>query len=330
MVLRRCAVLVALVVACLVAVAPGGAGASSGGTFRNPVYDRDFPDPFVLQVGRLYVAYATNASGQNVQTAVSRDLVHWSAGPDALPRLPAWSSTGLTWAPSVLHRDDGTYALYYTAHSVATAYQCIGVATARSPLGPFVDDHPAPLVCQADQGGSIDPYVLRDGGRVYLYWKNNGNCCGFPTYIYGQRMSDDGSRLVGEAVKLETNDVPWEDGLVEAPAMLRHGGRYFLFYSAGGGYDSPKYAAGYASCETPLGPCADAPENPVLTTRCTAIGPGSNGFATDHEGGLWIVYHAWVGAVYTHRAMYIDRVTWDGGRPIVHGPTCDSQPAPPM
>jgi beta-xylosidase len=310
------------------ASAAGGAPAQHA-TFTNPVHDRDFPDPFVLQVGRTYYAYATNAGGQNIQTAVSRDLVHWSPGPDALPQLPAWASSGLTWAPSVLRRDDGTYSLYYTAHSVAANLQCIGQAASRSPLGPFVDGNPGPLVCPAGQGGAIDPYVLSDrGSAVYLYWKNNGNCCGLSSYIYGQRLAGDGTRLLGQPIRLKTNDVPWEGDFVEAPAMLRHGDRYFLFYSAGGGYDSPNYATGIASCDGPLGPCVDVSDHPALKTRCTAIGPGSNGFATDPNGDLWIVYHAWVGAVYTHRAMYIDRITWDQGQPVLHGPTCGPQQAP--
>jgi beta-xylosidase len=33
---------------------------------HNPVYTRDFPDPFVLKVGATYYAYATNGNGSNV------------------------------------------------------------------------------------------------------------------------------------------------------------------------------------------------------------------------------------------------------------------------
>src|SRR5260370_38188537 len=112
MVVHRVGGLFGVLVFCLVMAVPA---AAAGGTFQNPVHGRDFPDPFVLHVGDTYYAYATNAGGINVQTAVSRDLVHWTAGPDALPALPSWSSTGLTWAPTVLRRGDGTYLLYYTA-----------------------------------------------------------------------------------------------------------------------------------------------------------------------------------------------------------------------
>ena len=43
-----------------------------GRTFTNPVYDHDFPDPFVLKVGETYYAYATNANGEQVQTLTSQ------------------------------------------------------------------------------------------------------------------------------------------------------------------------------------------------------------------------------------------------------------------
>lgn len=46
--------------------------------FTNPVLDRDFADPYVLKVGDVYHAYATNAGGINIQTALSTSyLLHW-------------------------------------------------------------------------------------------------------------------------------------------------------------------------------------------------------------------------------------------------------------
>ncbi len=59
-------------------------------------------------------------------------------------------------------------------------------ATGKTPAGPFTDTSAKPLVCQADEGGSIDPSprVAADG-TVYLYWQNDGNCCGLPVKLYG-------------------------------------------------------------------------------------------------------------------------------------------------
>ena len=284
-----------------------GCGGSSKQTFTNPVLNVDFPDPFVLKVGNTYYAYATNGNGKQEQTATSKDLVHWKLGPDALPKLGSWDFPGSTWAPEVLARGHGTYVLYYTASS---GTQCIGRAVASKPLGPFVDSFSGPLVCQKADGGSIDP----DPSGGYLYWKNDGNSIGRLTRIWAQRLSADGLHLVGPRRAIEQNgNQVWEGGVVEGPEMIRHDGRYYLFYS-GGNFDDDSYAVGYATCSGPLGPCVDAPENPILKTGCRAHGPGHNTFA-----GSWILYHAWNPA-HSRRALWLSRLEWKHGRPVVDGP----------
>ena len=61
--------------------------------------------------------------------------------------------------------------------------------------GPFEDHPEAPLVCQRELGGSIDPYPYRDAdGRLYLFWKNDGNCCAQPVHLWVQPLADDGRR----------------------------------------------------------------------------------------------------------------------------------------
>jgi hypothetical protein len=51
----------------------------------------------------------------------------------------------------------------------------------------------------------------------------------------------------------------------------------------------------------------------------------------DKDGETWFVYHAWavpVGGQLEKRYVYIDRLTFDGGKPVVHGPTQEPQPKP--
>jgi beta-xylosidase len=126
-------------------------------------------------------------------------------------------------------------------------------------------------------------------------------------------------------------DAGWEGSLVEAPTLWREGDDLFLFYSAND-YASEFYAAGYATCESPLGPCVDAPDTPILETNCEAAGPGHQALVRDEEGDTWIVYHAWppdaVGSVLPGRLMWIDPVEWVDGKPVVRGPTCTAQPVP--
>ena len=302
-----------------------GGDAASSPPFRNPVYDSDFPDPFVLLVDGTYHAYGTNSGGVNVQTLTSTDLVHWRKGADALPRLGEWAYAGKTWAPEVLARSDGTFVIYYTANAAAFGAQCIGRAEARSPAGPFVDRSTSPLVCQKREGGSIDPSPFRDHeGRLYRLWKNDGNCCNGDTWIYAQRLSPDGLRLMGRRVRLVRQDTGWEASVVEAPTLWRHEGRYFLFYS-GNAFDSDLYAVGYATCDGPLGPCRDAPSDPILKSACKASGPGHQALVR-HGRDTWIVYHAYAGG--DKRVLWIDRLRWEAGKPVVAGPTCEPQPSP--
>jgi beta-xylosidase len=322
---------IALVAGVAALLAAGLAGAAPR-QFTNPVFRSDFPDPFVLRAGSTYYAYATNSVSANVQTLRSTDLVHWRRGKDAMPNLAPWTLRGRTWAPEVLRVGPGRYVLYYTARSFDLDSQCVGRAVSRSPAGPFVDRSSKPLVCQKKEGGSIDPDGFRDtNGHLYLVWKNDGNCCGFPTYLYSQRLSKDGLGLVGKRVRLVRNDAAWESTTVEAPTMWKQAGKYFLFFSANV-YNTSFYAVGYATCAGPLGPCKDSKDNPILSSACRAAGPGHQTLIRDRKGRTWIVYHAWppskIGSVTPGRQLWIDRLDWRGGKPVVHGPTCKPQPAP--
>ncbi|MBP6015174.1 MAG: family 43 glycosylhydrolase [Candidatus Promineofilum sp.] len=322
------------------ATATAGSPASptdAGDTFENPVFRRDFPDPGIIRVGDTYYAYSTNAASRNVPLATSTDLVTWDYQTDAMPALPSWSQLGggYVWAPEVIEID-GSYVLYYTARDKAADKQCIGVAVSDKPEGKFKDTRDAAFVCQVEEGGSIDASPFRDAdGTLYLYWKNDGNCCNMATYIYVQELSPDGLALVGEPTRLVRNDRAWEGRVVEAPTMWLEDSHYTLFFTAND-YGSPAYAVGYARCETAVGPCEDAPENPILSSvlegGTPVIGPGHQTIILDKEGEPWMAYHAWQvtssGTRGNARYMWLDRLTWEGDAPRVLGPTTAPQPLP--
>ncbi|MFL5640716.1 MAG: glycoside hydrolase family 43 protein [Chloroflexota bacterium] len=325
--------------------APGSPSPSlAAGLFRNPVIDADFPDPFILADAGRYFAYATTDVSQNLQLARSSDLVTWEMLDDPLPKLPGWSS-GDTWAPEVLKTSAG-YVLYYTAHDSnlkrpdSSGSQCITLAVSKAPEGPFVDGSDKPLVCQADLGGSIDATAFVDVDKTpWLIWKNDGNCCGLPTRFFMQQLSPDGLSLTGKVTDLGVvNDASWEGSLIEAPTLTVKDGTYYLFYSANG-YDTEFYAVGYATAKKVTGPYVDAAENPILKSpaegpnAARARGPGHQSIVKDDDGELWLAYHAWdedaVGyGNFGRRAVWIDRLTLEGGKATVAGPTGDPQPVP--
>lgn len=311
--------------------APAAPSAAPAETFTNPVYLENFPDPGVILVDRTWYAYGTNDTAANTPVLTSPDLVTWTPAGDALPEVGGWAARGNTWAPEVI-AGAGGYLLYYTARSTATDRQCIGVAYADKPDGPFTDPATAPLVCQADEGGSIDASPYRDAdGALWLHWKNDGNAISRPTHLYGSRLSTDGRKLTGEPKPLLVNDAAWENHVIEAPQMVRHDDRLYLFYSANA-FDQDTYAVGYAECDSPLGPCRKAAENPILSTSPAAAGPGHSFLVTTPGGQTWLLYHAWppdaIGSVAPGRQLWLDRVDWPAGKPVVHGPTADPQPKP--
>lgn len=305
-----------------------------------PVFKANFPDAFVLAQANRFIAYSTN-DGANVPVAASTDLVHWAfiADPqrpgkqlDALPALGSWAKPGFTWAPEVLQLG-GKYLLYYTASDRRKNAQCIGVAVASDALGPFVDSSPEPLVCQTALGGSIDADAFRDDdGKLYLYFKNDGNRVHARTSLWGQPLAADGMSVTGQPVELVKDDQGWEERVVEAPTMVRSPAGYDLFFSGGffgwnpgeGGL-SP-YGMGYASCSGPLGPCKAAPDNPLLHSfrdkqaGCLS-GPGHQSIFS-YAGHTFLSFHAWAATPSCSkgedaRYLYIAPLFWRDGKPVI-------------
>jgi beta-xylosidase len=273
--------------------------------------------------GGGYLAVATNGNGSNVQTLTSRDLVDWEPGPDALPKVAKWSAKGKVWAPETTTRADGRHLLYYTTRSPNPDIQCISVAVAAKAEGPYRDTSTKPLVCERNQGGSIDPspFTAADGRR-YLYWKNDGNAIGVDTWISGQRLDADGTHLVGKPRRLFKQTLAWEGRLVEAPFGWQQGDTFHLFYSANA-YDSDAYAVGDATAKDPLGPFTKSGD-PVLASNDVAAGPGHCALIKK-DGRVWMAYHAWspdaIGEPVPGRTMWLSEVTFDArGRSHVEPP----------
>ncbi|MCT1458014.1 glycoside hydrolase family 43 protein [Aestuariimicrobium sp. p3-SID1156] len=300
--------------------------------FTNPVYPFDFPDPQVLVNGKgKFIAIATNGNGMNVQVLRSDDMVTWEQGSDALPKVGAWSSPGKVWAPEAIKWTDGTYRLYYTTRGPDPEVQAIGVAVSDRPEGPYVDEQKGPLVYEPKEGGSIDASPFIDSkGRAWLYWKNDGNAIGVTSWIRVQQLSEDGKSLVGKPTNLIKNDLPWEDMLVEGPAIVEVDGVFHLFYS-GNGFWTDKYAVGHAVGDSPTGPFTKDAE-PVLVTNDVAAGPGHNQLIKVGEQ-WWTVYHAWlpggIGDSMTGRQMFLSRVEFNG-RTVTIEPPLAANPHKPL
>ncbi|MGZ8998961.1 MAG: glycoside hydrolase family 43 protein [Allosphingosinicella sp.] len=329
---------------------PGADGAGIGisrlgANGPNLLLNANFPDPFVARFGGTFYAYATGGQAygdrSNVQFVRSQNLTRWSTSAEVFPEagLPAWVDRDhpQIWAPEVAFIA-GRYILYFNGrHEVLTRTEtppegarvlqrhCLGAAVADSPEGPFAGID-TPLVCSEFANGVIDANLFRDGpdGNLYLYFKDDGNCCGAGSAIHAQGLSADGLAAVGPPVRLlANNDSPepdddWEWRVVEAPTMVRRGNAYFLFYS-GNFFGNKNYAVAYLSCASPRGPCRDSGDNPILRSHAGSplIGPGHQS-VLELGGRTMMFYHGWNSdpdgreqAGIHKRCLYVGRVGWE-------------------
>jgi beta-xylosidase len=291
-----------------------------------PAYAGDFPDPAVLVVAGTYYAYSTQVGATNVPVMRSTDLAEWTPISDALPRLPGWASPGATWAPSVIASGTG-YVMYYTVRQTSSGRQCISVATANDPAGPFTDVSSGPLVCQLSLGGSIDPSVFTDAhGRSYLLWKSDNNALGQPTSLWSRPLATGGSGFApfSAPTRLLTQSAAWQAPAVEGPSMVRSGGTYYLFYGANN-WDSATSGIGYATCSGPLGPCRNqSTAGPWLASAAGGsppIGPQGPAVFTDATGHTRLAFAAWNGPVgYPNgvRALFTAPLSFTNGKPVLN------------
>ena len=191
---------------------------------------------------------------------------------------------------------------------------------AADPQGPFVDDSTAPLECQLDLGGSIDPSPFLDAsGTPYLVWKSQG-ANGQPSAIWSTQLTADGIGLAGSAAHILVRpSQAWEGGVVEGPSMLLWSGRYYLFYSAND-WDSANYAIGVATCQGPIGPCSKPLTHALLGSQGATAGPGGPSLFADQDGQLWMAFHAYPPTAVGYpnsRLLFLRRLAFADNVPIV-------------
>jgi hypothetical protein len=342
--------------------------------YQNPVYSSAFPDPFVLDNGNTHDDYWVFGTGDRFPVLHSPDLVHWTQEPAAMTSRPTWVVSGdwHPWAPSVIQTSEpcpgastgGCYVMYYVggdktvSASAGWEVNCIGVATATQPGGPYTDQGPlalspsdaTPIGCGDATGmGNIDPSPFIDPSthQAYLYVSTERGCTAnnpcarqstlsvIPLDPSLLRASAPRQALFGGAANT------WEDGggsegpTVEGPFMESHDGTYYLFYS--GGNWGLAYGMGYATAQSPTGPFTKSPANPFFAQNATVLSPGGGDqLVTGPHGGLWLVYHARANSYNdpAGRTLRIDPFTWKPAAgapdvPVIAGPTSTPQSIQP-
>ncbi|PZU08856.1 glycoside hydrolase family 43 protein [Sphingomonas sp.] len=208
------------------------------------------------------------------------------------------------WAPDAAYKN-GIYYLYFPARDHDNVFR-IGVATSRSPIGPFKAE-PKPI----EGSFSIDPAVfMDDDGQAYMYFGGiwGGQLQRWATGSYNAAAgdtdlkTDDKPALSAKVVKLSSDmkqfaENPRDAVIVDekgAPLlggdhdrrffegswMFKRNGVYYFLYSTG-----DTHLIAYATGKTPYGP---------FTYRGTVLKPvqgWTSHVSTINQGGSWYLFY---------------------------------------
>ena len=148
---------------------------NGNGTFSNPLFYEDFPDPDLIRVGDdYYLTGTTMHSMPGLPVLHSKDLVNWTLLCWAFDRLDLGSSFRLQdgqenygqgiWAPCFRHHD-GVFHIFSNVNGHVTQH-----FTATNPAGPWRRT--------AMSGSFHDLSVLfDDDGKAYSLWGYQAAVC---------------------------------------------------------------------------------------------------------------------------------------------------------
>lgn len=246
--------------------------------------------------------YYIFGTGDNISSKSSPDKVLWTAGPTVFSSPPSWTSNAVPgfaktfWAPDIFYLN-GKYCLYYAISTWGSQVSAIGLVTnpTLDPTDPaylWTDQGP---VIQSDGSSpynTIDPSVTFDaGGNPWMsfgsYW----------TGIYVVQLDPlTGLRI---AANSPTYRVAY-NGSIEASALLRRGGYYYLFVNWGSccaGVNST-YNIRVGRSTSITGPYLDRNGVDMVNNGGTLFlegtgkytGPGHMGFLSEGTN-QWFTYH---------------------------------------
>ncbi|MFT7723204.1 MAG: family 43 glycosylhydrolase [Roseateles sp.] len=203
------------------------------------------------------------------------------------------------WAPELAWLD-GRWYIHFSAGEAAAPWKIrlwtLENASADPMQGEWTER--GRVLTQWDSF-TLDATVFEHRGRRYMAWAQtdpaNKN---HSTDIYLSRMKSP-TELAGPQVRLSRPEYAWErvrHAVNEAPAVLVHGGRVFMSYSAAG--TGAEYCLGllWADADAEL---LDAQNwrkspGPVFTSSDEngQYGPGHNSFLVEPDGTVLNVFHA--------------------------------------
>ncbi len=269
------------------------------GTFLNPIFPGDHPDPTILKDGDVYyMTFSSFDASPGVIIWRSTDLVNWTPVGPALTK-----PIGSVWAMDLV-KHDGRYFIYIPA--TPGGAQTIMVIHADHIEGPWSDPIDLHIA------GRIDPgHVVGEDGKRYLFVAGGDRI----------RLTDDGLATDGA---LEHGYDLWRyprDWVVEmyapeGPKLLRRNGYFYLIAAIGGTAGPPTgHMVVAARSRSVFGPWGQCPHNPIVHTTDPHDRWWSRGHASLVEGpsgDWWMVYHGYENGYRTlGRQTLLEPIRWD-------------------
>jgi len=268
------------------------------GTFLNPIFSGDRPDPSILKDGEdYYVTFSTFDAYPGLTIWHSRDLVNWRPVTAAL-RTPI----GSVWAPELV-KHGGRYFLYIPARF--PHYKSIYVAYADRIEGPWSEPIDLQLPDHIDPGHAVAP----DGTR-YIFLSGGDRV----------KLTPDG---LAKAGPVEHVYDPWrypEEWVVETfapegPKIMKRGDFYYMINAVGGTAGPPTgHMVIMARSRSIDGPWENDPRNPVIKTQSETEKWWSRGHASIVEGPdrkWWMIYHGYENGYWTlGRQTLLEPIEW--------------------
>jgi beta-xylosidase len=268
------------------------------GTFLNPVFAGDHPDPSILRDGTdYYVTFSSFDAYPGIVIWNSRDLVNWQPVTAALK-----TPIGSVWAPD-LTKHGARYYCYIPAR--LPNKRSIYVIHAERIEGPWSEPIDLHLPAHIDPNHAVD-----EQGRRWLFLSGGDRV----------RLSDDGLSTVGSPEHVYD---PWhypaewvvEGFAPEGPKIVRRDGWYYLVTAVGGTAGPPTgHMVIVARSRSLGGPWENDPKNPIVRTRSAREKWWSRGHATLFEGPggrWWMIYHGYENGYWTlGRQALLEPIEW--------------------
>lgn len=290
------------------------------GVYTNPVVNKSLPDPSIIKARDGYFYLFATEDIRNTPIHKSKDLVNWEFAGTAFSysTRPTFEPEGGLWAPDINYIG-GQYVLYYSMSVWGGEWTCgIGVATSKSPDGPFTDHGKLFRSNEIGVQNSIDPFYIEENGKHYLFW---GSFRG----IYAIELTADGLSIKSDAEKQQIAGTASEGIYIHKKDEW-----YYLFASIGScceGVNST-YTTVVGRSENLFGPYKNKAGQSMMDNHHEVlihgnerfVGTGHNSeIVKDDAGYDWFFYHAVDKNNPQGRVLMLDEVKWQNDWPYVEG-----------